>query len=84
MVLLLLSLFGILIWQLVAEMNSDKAANIESLVACHGCHEQIDQAWCSCPYCHLSLKSDCPSCQRRKRTNQLFCPYCGHIAEDKR
>ena len=48
----------------------------ENEAPCPGCKALIEADFATCPYCHISLKTNCRSCGQALRLEWDVCPYC--------
>ncbi len=77
MVLVLITILGLLIWQITVELNTENGNEQLSNLSCPSCRKQVDHAWSSCPYCRIALKATCPHCHKKSALTSRFV----HIAD---
>jgi type IV pilus assembly protein PilB len=46
---------------------------------CHTCQRVVDLEYAVCPYCHATLKDNCPSCKRAVEPTWEGCAHCGEV-----
>jgi type IV pilus assembly protein PilB len=60
-----------------AEVLRVTSGDIEPPARCHGCGEDVDPTFSSCPFCQADLDHrPCPSCARQVEAGWNSCPYC--------